>query len=224
MSGLSKSDINSAFSISPNLSTAQYSDIEDNGVLLSIDADQFVCLEGDRCALLPFVIEGTVRVYKIGENGRELTLYRINSGESCILTASCILSSQQFPAHAKVERTVRAIGIPSDLILDWTEKHEVWRRFMFSMMSSRLGDVIELVDAVTFKRLDVRLAEYLLKAGSGDTELSITHQDLASDLGSAREVISRVLKDFEQRGLVKLKRGQIIFIDPAQLKDISQMI
>lgn len=223
MSGLVEADINSAFSISPHLSATQYRDIEENGVLLSIEADQFVCLEGDRCGLLPFVIEGTVRVYKVGENGRELTLYRINSGESCILTASCILGSQQFPAHARVEETVRAIGIPSDLILDWTEKHEVWRRFMFSMMSSRLGDVIELVDAVTFKRLDVRLAEYLLKATDQDVELSITHQDLASDLGSAREVISRVLKDFEQRGLVELKRGKIVLLKSDQLDEISQL-
>ena len=222
MPQLDKSDIKGAFTIAPHLSSNQLAEIDEHGVLLSLDPGQYVCWEGDSCGHLPFVIEGIVRVYKVSESGRELTLYRINPGESCILTASCILSNQQFPAHAKVEETVRAIGIPSDLILDWTEKHEVWRRFMFSMMTSRLSDVIELVDAVTFKRLDVRLAEYLLKAGGLNSELSITHQDLASDLGSAREVISRVLKDFEQRGLVKMERGRITLLDQDQLNQLSQ--
>ncbi len=222
MTTLKPADIQSAFSIAPQLSQTQINEIEQHGVLLSLDPGQYVCWEGDRCGHLPFVIEGIVRVYKLGETGRELTLYRIHSGESCILTASCILSNQNFPANAKVEEQVRAIGIPADILLDWTERYEVWRRFVFSMMSNRLEDIIELVDAVTFKRLDLRLAGYILDKTIDRSTLLLTHQELAAEIGSAREVVSRVLKDFEHRGLVKLERGKIQLINRSQLTKVSK--
>jgi len=218
---LDANDVKTAFSIAPELSSPQLNEIHHHGVLITMDSDQFVCWEGDSCGHLPFVIEGMVRVYKLGESGRELTLYRIHPGQSCILTASCILSDQQFPAHAKVEEPIRAIGIPANILLDWTERYEVWRRFVFSMMSDRLYDIIELVDAVTFKRLDVRLADYLLRECGASPTLTITHQELASELGSAREVISRVLKDFEQRGFLKLERGRITLTDTRRLKSLA---
>lgn len=214
-------DINQAFSMSPELSTSQLNEVEQDGVLLTLDSGQFVCWEGDRCGHLPVVIEGLVRVYRVGENGREVTLYRIHPGESCILTASCILSQQDFPAHAVVEEPVRAIGIPAGVLMDWTDRYEVWRRFIFGMMSSRLDDIMEVVDAVTFKRLDVRLAEFLLTKFADNQSILTTHQELASELGTAREVISRVLKDFEHRRLVRLERGIIHPVDLSGIKRLS---
>ncbi len=222
MSSLTKSDINRAFSIAPDLSKSQIDEIEKYGVKLSLKPGEYVCWEGDTCGHLPFVIDGLVRVYKVGENGREVTLYRIHPGESCILTVSCILSENEFPAHAVVEEPVQAIGIPAGILADWTNKYEVWRRFAFGMMSSRLGRIIELVDSVTFKRLDIRLSEYLLANSTNDVPLNRTHQDIAFELGSAREVVSRVLKDFEHRNLIFLKRGTIHILDQKGLKNIKK--
>ncbi|MBC8375881.1 MAG: Crp/Fnr family transcriptional regulator [FCB group bacterium] len=222
MNSLIRSDIDRAFSIAPDLSQGQIKEIERHGVKLSLEPGQYVCWEGDTCGHLPFVINGLVRVYKVGENGRELTLYRIHPGESCILTVSCILSAKEFPAHAVVEESVQAIGIPAGIIADWTDKYEVWRRFAFGMMSSRLDSIIELVDSVTFKRLDIRLSEYLLANSTDDKPLKRTHQDIAYELGSAREVVSRVLKDFEHRELISLERGIIHILDHQSLLNITK--
>lgn len=221
MASINASDIKQAFSIAPELSTSQLAEIETHGVILTLDAGQYVCWEGDSCGYLPFVIDGLVRIYKVSESGRELTLYRIHPGESCILTVSCILNNKQFPANAVVEEPVRAIGVPAKVVADWTNRHEVWRRFVFGMMSSRLDSIIDLVDSVTFKRLDIRVSEHLLAVSQSEGPIKSTHQELAAELGSSREVVSRILKDFEHREMISLERGVIHITDRKKLKDIT---
>lgn len=169
----------------------------------------FICMEGTQCASLPLVFSGTARVYKMAETGREITLYRIEPGGSCIITASCLLSDRTFPAFAVAETEVEAVLIPMPVFHAWFRHHDAWRRYLFDLLSSRLASVIELVEEVAFQRMDVRLAAYLVHAADASGEIERTHEVVAVDLGTSREVISRLLKDFERRGFVVLSRGII---------------
>jgi CRP/FNR family transcriptional regulator len=175
-----------------------------------LPAGQYICWEGDVCAQLAVVLSGTVRVYKIGESGREITLYRIEENDSCILTASCILSQIRFPALAVVEREVRAALIPAPILREWIKKYDVWRVYVFELMSKRLADVIATVEEIAFRRVDVRIAEFLAELAEEQEYIAITHQEIAYELGTAREVVSRILKDFERANIISLSRGAII--------------
>jgi CRP/FNR family transcriptional regulator len=128
------------------------------GVFARIPAGQDVFVEGDRVDSIALLISGVVRVYKIGETGRQLTLYRFGLGQSCILTANAILSRQSFPAIATVEQDAEAVMIPAEAFRDWVQRHEAWREFLFELLSQRLSTVMAVVDEVAFRRLDARLA------------------------------------------------------------------
>lgn len=177
--------------------------------LARLDAPHPICDQGDQCGHLALLLSGTARVYKLGENGRELTLYRIGPGESCILTASCIISDKPFPAFAICETPIEAVIINTSEVKLWTHQHTLWRNYIFSLISDRLGDVISVVEEIAFRRVDRRLASYLLQPGiaSEEGDIQITHQAIASDLGTSREVVSRILKDFEHQGLISVTRG-----------------
>ncbi|MBE9040522.1 Crp/Fnr family transcriptional regulator [Oscillatoriales cyanobacterium LEGE 11467] len=190
---------------------------------LKLSAGQFICLEGDVCHHLALVLSGTARVYKMGNSGREITLYRIESGESCILTASCILSQQRFPAFAVAETAVEAIGISASRLRDWMTQDPTWQRYIFGLLSGRLTTVIEVVEEVAFHRMDVRISAYLLKmADSSGLPVQTTHEGIAQELGSSREVISRILKDLEKRGIVHLTRGNISILKLNELIKIAR--
>lgn len=152
-----------------------------------------------------------MRVYKVGENGRELTLYRLEASESCVLTASCILSNSHFPALAVTETAVRAALIPAPILRRWTEQYGIWREYVFGLMAQRLATVITTVEEIAFRRVDVRIANFLVQHSSNT--LAITHQEIAAELGTAREVVSRILKDYEREQLVALSRGTITILN-----------
>ncbi len=182
-------------------------------------AHQFMAMEGDPCQALPLVLSGRARVYTMGDQGREITLYRLAPGESCILTASCILSDRAFPAFARTDCDADVLLVPSGTVRRWMDQYPAWRQFVFQLIAQRLTSVIETVDAVAFQRLDVRLAAYLadqIQATEGDA-ISVTHKAIASELGSSRAVISRQLKAFEQKGLVTLGRGVVTVRNEAAL-------
>ena len=194
----------------------------ERGMPAELPAGHFICMEGNQCAHLPLVLSGVARVYKIAESGREITLYRIEPGESCILTASCIVSSRDFPAFAVAETEVEAVVIPAGDLPSWFHQHEAWRAYLFDLLSRRLASVIDLVEAVAFRHMDTRLAAYLVNAASSTGLLARTHEAVAADLGTSREVVSRLLKDFEQEGLVALSRGVIRVRDTEGLARINK--
>ena len=119
--------------------------------------------EGDSAQSLALVVSGTVRVFKTGRTGREITLYRIGAGETCILSVNAILTQQPVPAAATVEERVEAVTIAAGVLRDWVHRHELWRRFVFELMSHRLTDVLGIVDTVVFRRMDARVATLLLE-------------------------------------------------------------
>src|SRR5512135_935497 len=128
-----------------------------------IPAGKDIFLEGDAVQSIALMLSGNVRVYKIGENGREITLYRFGLGESCILTANAILNQQTFPAIALVESEAEAIMIPSETFRDWIRRYDEWRAFLFDLLSQRLASTMAIVDEVVFHRMDARVAALVLR-------------------------------------------------------------
>ncbi len=188
-----------------------------------IPAGHDVFLEGDRVESIALLISGVVRVYKIGETGREITLYRFGNGSSCILTANAILSQKTFPAVATVEQEAEAVMIPADVFRDWVKRHDLWREFIFDLLSQRLFTVMAIIDEVAFRRMDRRVASLLLSHAKKQNPLRITHQEIASELGSSREVISRLLEDFVSDGSIRAGRGTVEVLDFELLESRSLM-
>jgi CRP/FNR family transcriptional regulator len=186
--------------------------------LVRIPAGHDVFADGDRVDSIALLLAGVVRVYKIGETGREITLYRFGLGESCVLTASAILNRKTFPAIATVERDAEAVMIPADTFRSWMDRFDVWRSFVFGLLTQRLASVMEILDEVAFRRMDARVAALLLALARQQNPIRLTHQQIASELGSSREVVSRLLEDFAQRGLVQIGRGTIEVLDAGGLE------
>ena len=191
--------------------------------LAKIPAGHDVFLENDQVDAIALLISGVVRVYKIGETGSEITLYRFGNGESCILTANAILSQKTFPAIAVVEKDAEAVMIPADIFRQWVAKYDLWREFVFDLLSQRLSNVMTIVEEVAFRRMDERLASFLLTRSRVQNPMRITHQEIASELGSSREVVSRLLEDFSKRGMVRVGRGEIEILDEEGLQSRDAM-
>ncbi|HET7011377.1 MAG TPA: Crp/Fnr family transcriptional regulator [Anaerolineales bacterium] len=189
--------------------------------LARIPSGKDVFVEGDPIDAIALLISGVVRVYKVSETGREITLYRFGLGESCILTANAILSRQSFPAIATVEKDAEAVMIPADTFREWVGRYEVWRAFVFDLLSQRLSSVMALVDEVAFRRMDARIASTLLRRAQAANPIPVTHQELAAELGSSREVVSRVLEDLAERGWVRLQRGRIEVVRSDDLRRLA---
>lgn len=178
----------------------------------SIPRDTTLYRAGDSCKGIGFVLSGWIRVYRIGESGREITLYEIEPGETCILNASCLLSRFDYPALAETTTDVELLMIPGEVFRRLVDEEPIMRTFVLSLFSDRLGAIMELVEEVAFGRLDRRLSDFLVeKAENGVLEM--THQAIANELGTSREVISRLLKDMERKGKVRLSRNRICDID-----------
>ena len=190
---------------------------------VKIPAGREIFVEGDIVNGIALMMSGIVRVYKIGESGREITLYRFGEGESCVISANAILNQQDFPAIAMVERDAEAVMIPAETFSDWVRRYDPWRDFLFNLVSDRLASLMEVVDEVAFQRMDRRVANFLLERSQLKGKIRITHQEIANEIGSSREVISRILEDFAARGIVSLSRGEIQILDPDAMKLYSSM-
>jgi CRP/FNR family transcriptional regulator len=167
--------------------------------LTKIPKGHDVFLEGDRVDAIALLISGVVRVYKIGETGREITLYRFGNGQSCILTANAILSQKTFPAIATIEKEAEAVMIPADTFRDRVVRYNLWRESVFDLLSQRLSAVMAIVDEIAFRRMDTRVAALLLARAQTQNPLRITHQEIASELGSSREIKTTRAKPINNR-------------------------
>lgn len=190
-------------------------------VCITFQAGEQVFREGDRCSNFLLVINGSVRVQKLSESGREIVLYRVEEGQSCVLTTTCMLGGRRYNAEAITETEVKAVALPNTTFLKALHGSQGFREFVFSAYAERVTGLLMLIDAISFGRIDQRLAAHLLSHAVVNGELRATHQDLARDLGTAREVVSRMLKEFERRGLVQLARGWILVRDAEALKQAA---
>lgn len=171
---------------------------------------------------LIFLYEGRIRVSQSSDAGREIVLYRVEAGDSCVLTTACMLAEEAYNAEGIAETDITAIILPKLAFNRLVAEEETFRDFVFGAYSRRLIDLLRVVDDVAFGRIDVRLAERLVTLGKGLKEIHVTHQDLASELGTAREVVSRVLNDFQKRSLIEQSRGRITLIDKPALTALAE--
>lgn len=182
--------------------------------------------QGFPCPFVPFIYSGMVRVFNIGESGREITLYRVRPGQVCVLSSTCSISDMQYPAIAEAEEESVVYVVPGAAFRGMLKRHPVLHEMIFSIMSERLVEIIMVVEEIAFWRVDLRLANRLLRETSqgGDCTVLTTHAQLAIELGSAREVVSRILKDFEHRGFVNLVRGKVEVIGRENLEVYRDML
>lgn len=193
-------------------------DFTDFAYYAKLPAGRQIFAEGDDVDGIALLMSGVVRVYKLGVTGREITLYRFGEGESCVITANAILHNQIFPAIAEVEEDAEVVMIPSKIFSDWVKRYDLWREFVFKLYSQRMASVMDIVDEVVFQRMDRRIASFLLDRSQIENPINITHQEVANEIGSSREVISRLLEDFAQREIVRLSRGEIEVLDSEELE------
>lgn len=182
------------------------------GLVKDVSGGQTLCREGDVCDYLPLVISGSLRVFKAAESGREITLYTVESGSSCVLSAAGILNETPFPARAVAESDTRILLVPGRVVGELYDRYKGWRNFILSLYTDRVSSVIHLVEEVLFRRLDERLLEFLRERGGTAGIVGMTHQKIAEELGSTREVISRLLKELEIRNVIQQRRGEIAFL------------
>jgi CRP/FNR family transcriptional regulator len=174
---------------------------------------------GDRAEAVPLLIAGQVRVFTVGESGREITLYRFGGGECCVLTVESLLGKHCFAANARVEDDAELVLIPAAVFDEWMARYPEWRAFVFDAMARRLSGLLTTLEDVAFRRMDVRVAALLAtRCQAPSNEVALTHQEIANELGTAREVVSRVLEDLQGRGVIRRARGTIVIADRARLE------
>lgn len=181
--------------------------------------------EGNPCAQFALIGSGTVRVFKIGETGREITLYHVQDGETCLVNMLCAFLDRGASAHARAETNVEAALVPATTFRHWVRTTDAIRDLVFASVAARMADLMTLIEEVTFHRMDKRLATFLeRRLGAAEANggvVTSTHEEIAAELGTAREVVSRLLRDFERVGAVELGRGRIVLRDAARLAEFA---
>jgi CRP/FNR family transcriptional regulator, anaerobic regulatory protein len=173
-----------------------------------LPSNMLVKLEGERCQDFVFMLAGEKRIYKCSDSGREITLYEIGSGDICVLNASCILSNTKLPANAATMSETEVLLIPAHHFLNMIAIYEEMRTFVHTRINESMTSIMTLIAEITFGKMDERLIDYLIEK-SENKRLKRTHQQIACDLGTAREVVSRLLKNFERQDLVLCSRNLI---------------
>ena len=199
------------------LATGLLQRIVDSMQTLTVPGATTVFDEHQPCRGFPFVLAGAIRVVKLSPSGRELPLYRELAGESCIISSSCLLGHADYNARGVSEGQTTLALLPRPLFDDMLAE-PVFRDFVFALFSERMAELMQLVEEVAFRKLDQRLAALLLGKGR---VVHATHQQLADELGSVREMVSRLLKGFAEQGLVKLGREQVEVLDAAGLRRVG---
>ncbi len=193
--------------------------IKSVGRRVTADAGDVLFHEGSDLSAVPFVESGRIRVFKRSHGGQEITLYDINPGESCVLAAGSILSGKRYPANAVADSPVVVWLLDIPTVKSLFESNHVFRSWIFDLLSSRIVDLMGLVEEVAFKKMDVRLASYLIERADANGHISATHETIATELGTAREVVSRILRQFEIEQMVVMGRVKISISDKSKLAD-----
>ena len=190
----------------------------DNALVRTVPAGTVMFDERNPCQAFPMILEGGIRVSKIAPNGRELQLYRVGPGESCILSTSCMLGTTPYTARGVADSEMTVIALPAPAFNHLISQYQPFRAYVFGLFADRIVDLMQLVEAVAFHKLDQRLAALLLGKGK---VIHVTHQGLADELGSVREIVSRLLKSFAEQGMVSLGREQIEIVDAGRLRQLA---
>ena len=193
-----------------------------NATLITIPEQETAIKYGSICDQFIFVIDGSIRVRLLTKTGRDVTLYHVHPGEACALTLSCMLSGEPFPAEAIAESEVVALALPVDDFDRAMQESPAFRSLVRKKFAQRLTKIIGRIEQICSPAIDCQLARVLLEKSKGGAQVTVTHQELATELGTAREVVSRHLKHFELDGWIQLGRGIITIKNPRALKNICE--
>ncbi|RMF56422.1 MAG: Crp/Fnr family transcriptional regulator [Calditrichaeota bacterium] len=193
-------------------------EIKEYSYIRRFHSSQLFVIEGEKCNSFYVVLEGSVKVFKTSELGKEITIYNVSPMESCLLTSFSIVNNQPFIANAQALKHTLLLLFPKNKVLDWLNRYESWREFYLNSCSSQLFSLISKIESLVFQRVDERIANFLASAVSSRVNsLQMTHSEVAREVGTAREVVSRILKEFENEDLIRLSRGKIEIINPERL-------
>ena len=191
------------------------------GVYRKVQAGTVMFSERSPCSGFPLILSGSIRVLQRYPNGRELQLYRVKPGESCLLSGSCLLGQTAYDASGIAETEVELLVVPPAEFNALVAEDETFRRHVVALFSERLAGLMQVVEAIAYQKLDQRLAALLVNRDAESGEIHATHQALADELGSVREIVSRLLRSFEDRGWVDLGRERIRVVDRAALAGLA---
>lgn len=192
-------------------------ELEAGSQIVTVPAGTQIFAPGQTADNLWLLLEGTVKVQQKSETGREIFLYRVHAGESCVLTTASMLAFEDYSAEGTADTDVTAVAIPRKTFDDLIAKSPVFREFVFTAYSRRITDLFTLIDDIVFQRMDVRLASRLIELADDQGVVHATHAVLGTELGTAREVISRTLSEFQRRGWIEQSRGEVHLTDKAGL-------
>mgnify|MGYP001766551945 CR=1 FL=1 len=187
---------------------------------VEVPAGTIVFSPGSPCGAYLLVLDGSVRVQMIADTGREIVLYRVRRGESCVLTTAALVGEEAYAAEGIVETPTSAVTVPRPVFDELVATSDVFRRFVFLGFGRRVAEILATMQSAVFHRVDARLARLLLAAAA---PIGATHREIAAELGTAREVVSRHLDAFERRGLVRRGRGTIEIVDRAGLDRLAAL-
>ena len=190
--------------------------------IVTVPSGSVIFGPGKKPESLLLLINGTVRVQQLSEDGREIVLYRVRAGESCVLTTACLLAYENYTAEGIAETDISAVAIPKQTF-DWLiANSRIFREFVFSAYSKRMMDLFHVIEEIAFQRMDIRSAQKILELSDENDQVHATHQQLATELGTAREVVSRMLAEFQRREWVTLSRGKIVVRERKALEHLAQ--
>jgi CRP/FNR family transcriptional regulator, anaerobic regulatory protein len=194
----------------------------ENGVIVALKAGSRIFGPGHAPDSFILLIDGTLRIQQVSEGGREIVLYRIAAGESCPLTTACMMNYEDYLAEAVAETDIRAVAVPRATFDGLIAASSEFRQFVFTAISRRVTNLFRVIDDVAFQRMDIRLAQKLLELASDTNQLDITQQQLAAELGTVREVVGRMLNEFQRRGWVEASRGSIAICNRPAIESLAR--
>ena len=216
-------ELSQYFPIWSNLTPDQQERILATSILHSVRGGTMLHNGGPDCLGLLLIRSGQLRVYTLSSEGREITLYRLFDHDICLFSASCVMPNIQFEVIIEAEKDCEMWVIPSCLFKDLMEESAVVANYANQLISSRFSEVMWLMEQIMWKSFDKRLATFLLEESTleGSSSLKITHEKIANHMGTAREVVTRMLRYFQSEGMVKLTRGTIEITDRKKLEALQ---
>ena len=195
----------------PSFSNTLVEDIENNAIEQSISSGTTIMRTGQYIKNTVLVLSGSIKIYREDEDGGEFFMYYLQPGQACAISMICAAKNEQSQIMAKVVEDAELVMIPLHLMDKWMMQHRSWYEFVIETYRSRFEEVLTVIDSIAFRAMDERLEFYLKrhKDACGCSDLKLSHQEIANEINTSREVISRLLKKLEQRGHLKLHRNHI---------------
>ena len=222
MSLISSSDLLRAFPALAGLDGPALKALLQAGRMLTLDAGVLVFEVGQECRQYILIQTGSVRVHLLDPDGHEIILYRLGRGETCILTTAALLGQTLYTAYAVTEAPTVATGIATRTFEALVAQSAEFRRFVFAAHAGRIVDLMQVVSNVAFTRIQVRLARCLLQRADALGRVAMTHEAVAVEIGTAREVVSRNLKSLERQGCLRLGQGSVTIVDAGLLAALAE--